>query len=268
MWRFYDLVAPSKKFSPDLPNMDFPFSVKPDKKLSAQDVMALTRDKSYGTPFDPVKGVRGGLYQNPNYYAGTRKISVSNAEYTTVTQCRGWLPAPIGGIVWLSWGAQDTACYMPFYAGVTSIPKSFGVGDHWEFNRASARWAFDYVDFHAQIIYSEAIADIKKAQEEFEAGAATKIAEIDKQAADLFAESPAKAAALLTRFSNENAEKVVAAWWDLGDRLLVKYNHFGFYDSENGPAAAARPPHRSGRKPSGWPTSWRIPKNDSPRRSA
>ena len=232
LWRFYDLVAPSKKFSADLPNMDFPFSVKPDKKVSVQDIMAQTRDKSYGTPFDPVKGIRGGLYQNPNYYAGTRKISVANAEYTTVTQSRDWLPAPIGGIVWLSWGAQDTACYMPFYAGVTAIPKSFNVGDHWEFNRASARWAFDYTDFHAQVAYSEAIADIKKAQEEYETGALMKIPDIDKQAAALFASSPAKAADLLTRFSNENAQKVVAAWWDLGDRLLVKYNHFGFYDSE------------------------------------
>jgi dipeptidase len=232
LWRFYDLAAPSRKFSVDLPNMDFPFSVKPDKKISAQDVMGFTRDKCYGTPFDPVKGIRGGQFLNPNYYAGTRKISVANAEYTTVTQCRGWLPAPVGGIVWLSWGAQDTACYMPFYAGVTAVPKSFNVGDHWELNRASARWAFDYVDFHAQVAYSEAIADIKKAQEEYETGAATKMADIDKQAADLFAASPAKAAELLTRFSNENAQKVVAAWWDLGDRLLVKYNHFGFYDSE------------------------------------
>jgi dipeptidase len=232
LWRFYDLAAPSKKFSPGLPNMDFPFSVKPDKKLSVQDVHAMTRDKSYGTPFDPVKGIRGGRYANPNYYAGTRKISVANAEYTTVTQCRGWLPAPVGGVVWLSWGAQDTACYMPFYAGVTSMPKSFSIGDHWEFNRGSARWAFDYTDFHVQVAYSEAIKDVQKAQEEYETAAATKMAETDKQAAELYAKSPAKAAELLTKFSGENAEKVVAAWWDLGDRLLVKYNHFGFYNSE------------------------------------
>ena len=69
MWRFYDLVAPSRKFRTDLANMDFPFSVKPDKKVSVQDVMAFTRDKSYGTAFDPVNGIRGGPYQNPNYYA-------------------------------------------------------------------------------------------------------------------------------------------------------------------------------------------------------
>jgi dipeptidase len=232
MWRFFDLAAPSKAFKAELENMSFPFSVKPDKKISVEDVMAFTRDKSYGTPFDPVKGIRGGPYANPNYWANTRKISVANAEYTTVTQCRGGFPDIIGGIVWLAWGAQDTSCYMPFYAGVTAVPKSFNVGDHWEFNRASARWAFDYTDFHAQVAYAAAIEDIKKAQREWETGALTKIPEIDRQAREIQAKSPAKAVEFLTRFSNENAENVVSAWWELGDKLLVKYNHFGFYDAE------------------------------------
>jgi len=232
LWRFFDVVAPSQKFNPGTPDMDLPFSVKPDKKISVQDVMALTRDKCEGTQFDPVRGIRGGPFANPNIYGATRTIGTNRAEYTTVTQCRSWLPSPVGGIVWLAWGAQETSCYMPFYAGVTEIPKSFNVGDHWEFNRASARWAFDYADFHAQVAYSDAIRDIKKAQEEWEVGALTKIPEIDKNAAELYAKSPAKAVQLLTGFSNDHAKKVVAAWWDLGDKLLVKYNHFGFYDPD------------------------------------
>ncbi|MBN1939625.1 MAG: C69 family dipeptidase [Candidatus Aminicenantes bacterium] len=232
MWRFFDLVAPSQKFKVDLENMDFPFSVKPDKKLSPADVMALTRDKSEGTPFDPVQGIRGGPYGNPNYWGGTRLIAVRNAEYTSLTQCRANLPDAVGGIVWLAWGSQDTACYMPFYAGITAMPKSFAIGDHWEFNRASARWAFDYVDFHTQPVYREAIKDVRKARLEHEDGAFAKIAETDKAAAALWAKSPKKAVELLTKFSVENADRVVAAWWELGDRLLVRYNHFGFYNSE------------------------------------
>jgi dipeptidase len=232
LWRFFDVVAPSQKFKPDTPNMDLPFSVKPDKKISVQDVMRLTRDKCEGTTFDPVRGIRGGPHANPNYYSGTRTIGTNKAEYTTVTQCRSGLPDPVGGIVWLAWGGQDTACYMPFYAGVTEIPKSFNVGDHWEFNRGSARWAFDYADFHAQVAYVDAIEDIRKAQQEWEVGALTKIPEIDKTAAELYAKSPAKAIQYLTNFCLDNAAKVVAAWWDLGDKLLVKYNHFGYYDPE------------------------------------
>jgi len=232
LWRFFDLVASSKKLPPETPNMDLPFSVKPDKKISALDVMTFTRDKCRGTSLDPVKGIRGGPYANPNYYGGTRTIGTRGAEYTTVTQCRSWLPAPIGGIVWLAWGSQDTSCYMPFYAGVTAMPKSFNIGDHWELNRGSARWAFDYTDYHAQVAYSEAIEDIKKAQQEWEVGALTRVADIDKKAQEFYTKSPAKAVEFLTNYCLDNANKVVAAWWDLGDRLLVKYNHFGFYDPE------------------------------------
>jgi dipeptidase len=232
LWRFYNIVAPSLKIGPETPDMDMPFSVKPDKPISVADVMAITRDKCYGTPFDPVKGIRGGQYMNPNYYSGTRKISVNNVEYTSLVQCRSGLPNDIGGIIWLSFGPQDTAVYMPLYAGITAMPKSFMVGDHFELNRASARWAFDYTDFHVQVAYSEAIEDVKKAQTEYETTVIQKIPEIDKQAADLYAKSPVKARELLTKFCLDNAQKVVAGWWELGDKLLVKYNHFGFYDGE------------------------------------
>jgi dipeptidase len=241
MWRFYNIVAPSLKIGPDTPDMDIPFSVKPDKPLSVADVMAITRDKCYGTPFDPVKGIRGGQYLNPNYYSGTRKISVNNVEYTSLVQCRPGLPNDIGGIIWLSFGPQDTAVYMPLYAGITAMPKSFTVGDHYELNRASARWASDYVDFHVQVAYSEAIEDVKKAQTEYETTVIQKIPEIDKQAAELYAKSPAKAREFLTKFCLDNAQKAVAGWWELGDKLLVKYNHFGFYDSEKRSRGRGKP---------------------------
>jgi dipeptidase len=232
LWRFFDLVAPSLKLSPETPDMDLPFSVKPDKKLSVQDIMALTRDKSKGTPFDPLKGVRGGPFQNPNYYRNTRLISVPNAEYTTLTQCRGWLPNVIGGIVWVALGAQDTSCYIPLYAGIIEVPKSFSIGDHWVFNRESARWAFDYVDFHVQSAYRPAIEDVQAAQVEWEAGAVARTPEIDQRAAELFKRSPAQAVKFLTGYCLNNANSVVNTWWKLGDDLLVKYNHLGNCDAQ------------------------------------
>jgi dipeptidase len=233
MWRFFDLVAPSLKLNPETPDMDLPFSVKPDKKISLQDVMNLTRDKSYGTMFDPVQGIRGGPFKNPNYYSSTRKISVANVEYTSLVQCRSGFPAPIGGILWVAFGDQATSVYMPLYAGMKAFPKSFMVGDHFEFNRASARWAMDYVDYHTQVVYSEAIKDVQKAQLEYEGGAIQAIPGIDKAALELYDKSPAKASEYLTKTCLALADKTVAAWWELGDRLLVKYNHFGFYNPEN-----------------------------------
>jgi len=234
LWRFFDLVAPSKKIKPETPNMDLPFSVKPDKKVSLQDVMDMTRDRSYGTPWDPLKGIRGGPFQNPNYFnrRAPRVIDDGRAEYTTITQSRTGLPDPIGGLVWISFGSQDTACYMPFYAGVTEIPKSFSVGDHWTFSRDSARWAFDYTDFHVQVVYSEAIKDVQAAQAKYERDLVKRIPEIDQQALALYKKKPAEAAKFLTGFSLNNAQTVVGAWWKLGDDLLVKYNRLYLYDTE------------------------------------
>ncbi len=231
LWRFLDLVAPSRKFSPDTPNMDLPFSVKPDKKLSVRDVMALTRDKSRGGLFDPLKGIRGGPFLNPNYHRAARQISVPNVEYTTLTQCRGGFPPEIGGIVWIALGAQDTSCYVPFYAGVTEIPGSYSIGDHWVFNRDAARWAFDTVDYHAQVAYAPAIEVIKAAQEKWEGAAVAATADVDRTAAELFRKGRAGAVTYLTGYCLNNARSVLEAWWKLGDELLVRFNHFGDYDT-------------------------------------
>ena len=243
LWRFFDLVVPSKKIKPETPNMDLPFSVKPDKKLSVQDVMDMTRDRSAGTPWDPLKGIRGGPFSNPNYYnrRAPRVIDDGRAEYTTVTQSRAGLPDPIGGLVWIAFGSQDTACYMPFYAGVTEIPKSFSVGDHWTFSRDAARWAFDYTDFHVQVVYSEAIKDVQAAQAKYERDLVARIGEIDQQALALYKKKPAEAAKFLTGFSLNNAQTVVNAWWKLGDDLLVKYNRLYLYDTEKRNYDRAKP---------------------------
>jgi dipeptidase len=242
LWRFFQLVAPSKNFSDEIPNMDLPFSVKPDKKISVEDVFTITRDKYQGNKYDPASGIKGGPFANPNYfrsfrlgedsYSGPRCICVNNVEYTTVTQCRDWLPAPIGGIIWLSFGAQDTACYMPLYAGITAMPQSFMVGDHWVFTRDSARWAFDYVDFHTQVAYSLAMEDVLKAREKWEKSAVDRTLVIDEFANQLYKKDKDQARAFLTDYCLTNADRVVKAWWDLGDFLLVKFNHFRLYDPE------------------------------------
>ena len=242
LWRFLQLVAPSQNFNPETPNMDLPFSVKPDKKIAVEDVFAITRDKYQGNSYDPAVGIKGGPFANPNYfkgfsvdgnsYSGPRCICVNNVEYTTVTQCRDWLPDPIGGIVWLSFGAQDTACYMPLYAGITAVPQSFMVGDHYVFSRDSARWAFDYVDFHTQVAYSLAMEDVIKARDKWEKTAVERTQVIDEFANQLYKNDEGQARAFLTDYCLTNADRVVKAWWELGDFLLVKFNHFRLYDPE------------------------------------
>jgi dipeptidase len=121
---------------------------------------------------------------------------------------------------------------MPLYAGITDVPSSFKIGDHWIFDRESARWAFDYVDFHTQAVYSPALEEVKKAQAEWEAKTVAGIAEIDKQALERYNRSVNEGIGYLTGFSLTHADNVVKAWWKLGDDLLVKFNKLFYYDSE------------------------------------
>lgn len=242
LWRFLDLVAPSKNFGPDTPNMDFPFSVKPDEKISITDVFHLLRDNYEGTPYYTAKGSMGGPFENPNHaFRATiddkrvslpRSIGMNRSEYTTVVQTRDWLPDPIGGIVWIGLGSLNTTCYAPFYGGIVSLPKSYQHGDHWEFDRRVARWAFDYTDFHTQVVYSHAIQDVRKAQKHWEGGAVARTSDIDSKAKKLYKDSPEKAVQFLRDYCFDNAAAMVNAWWKLGDDLLVKYNHFRIYDVE------------------------------------
>jgi dipeptidase len=242
LWRLFSLVAPSENFDPATDGMDLPFSVKPDEKLSLKDVIDITRDKYKGLPFDPTDGIKGGPFANPNYftgfqvddqrYLGPRCISVPNVEYTTITQSRSWLPDPFGGINWIAFGAQDTSCYIPLYCGIVEMPDSFRKGDHFVFDRDSARWAFDYADYHTQVAYSYAIEDVKGAQEKWESGSFRKIQVMDNAALEIYEKDPADAVAFITDFCVNNAKSVVDAWWKLGDDLLVKYNHFRIYDPE------------------------------------
>ncbi len=244
MWRFFNLVAPSLNLGPETPNMDFPFSVRPEKKLSVYDVMQMTRDKCEGTVFDPARGLQGGPFGNPNFlpygfklegktYNTSRIIGVNRAEYVTVTQARRGMPDPIGGIVWLAFGAQDTSCYLPPYNGMTEIPRSFQIGDHWHFDRESARWAFDTVDFHTQVLYNLAIEDVRTAQVRWEKSAVDRTPLIDKNALELHAKDPAAAIGYLDDYCLTNARAVIDAWWGLADELLVKYNHLWIYDVQN-----------------------------------
>jgi dipeptidase len=251
MWRLFDLVAPSRKFSIELPNHEFPFSVKPDKKVSVRDLMGISRDNYEGSQLAPGEGVSGGPFGNPRYhsysiqldgknYSYPRTISKNTAEYTTIVQLRNWLPDEIGGILWLALGAQDTSCYMPFYAGVNAIPESLTVGNHWEMNRDSARKAMDYVDFHTAVAYNVIIEDVKEAQLKWEEGALAQVPKVDLEAYDLYLQDPEKAREYLTHYCIDNTNQVIDAWWKLADDLFVKYNHFRIYTVKDGQQKSGR----------------------------
>jgi dipeptidase len=246
VWRLQSRMAPSRKQSPwvtDGFTKQYPFSIKPDKKLGVRDVMNLYRDYYQGTEFDQSQGITAGPFGCPYRYPGPmdaggdtgdpnaelkgaweRPISIYRCGFSYVCQAREWLPDPIGGIVWFGPDEPMSTCYVPFYVGVRSIAEPYYTCDTTTFSRESAWWAFNFVANWAAIKYSYIIRDIQQKQDEIEKAAMESINETDKQALALYKQDPDKARELLTAFCENQANQVVQDWWDFAWLLVARYD--------------------------------------------
>jgi dipeptidase len=230
-WRVFGLVAPSKKYDPWARR--YPFAVKPDKKLSVQDVMAIKRDHYEGTEFDMTKGPDAGPFGTPVRWATNkpaetsgweRAISKFRCSYSFVSQSRGWLPNPIGTVLWFGEDAPHSTVYLPIYAGVTRLPQSLAIENRFECTRDSAWWAFDFVENWINLSYSYMIEDVKAMQKKLEGEFFAMQKPVEDAALAMYRTNPQLAIDFLTNYSNDVINRTVDAWWKFSDELVAKYN--------------------------------------------
>ncbi|MBU1910604.1 MAG: C69 family dipeptidase, partial [Verrucomicrobia bacterium] len=222
VWRLMTRLAPSHLFSPwveDGYTRAYPFTIKPDKKLTREEVMALHRDHYEGTEFDLTKGGAAGPFSCPYRYLGDydaggdvadptkkrdgaweRALSVYYCTYVFVCEGRQNLPDPIGGILWFGNGKPLETCFTPFYAGITAIAQPYKTCDPRMFTRDSAFWVFNFVENWAALNYVAIHADIVSKRETLEKEAFEAIVAADAEALKLYQEDPDKARAWLTEF--------------------------------------------------------------------
>ena len=239
-WRVLSLLAPSLNLSPHSEN--HPFSVKPEKKVSVQDILAIFRDSYQGTEFDQIAGMykvdaKKEATVNPvaNPFAHSdlkialnipryRTIAVPQATYVMVTQSRNWLPDAIGGIVWFGYDNPATTPHLPFYAGITRMPASYEVDGRREYSKDCAWWAFRTPSKLAHFRYQEMSLDLIGAMNAIETKIFSNQASIEAEALRLHKENPDKAKKFLTDYCVKEAESAVDAYWKLADSLWQKYS--------------------------------------------
>ena len=244
-WRVFDFLAPSLGFDPNAEN--YPFSVKPDSLVSIQQLLEIFRDTFEDTEFDMTKfmiveddsgrAVKSP-YANPFMHydmmplfkvnggwgkMGERCLARYYCTYVFISQSRGWLPNPIGGLVWLGWDNPAMTTYAPIYCGITNVPESYKICGRPGFNRDCAWWAFNRVADLAAQKWGHMRVDVDSARKPIEEQALAKQEAIEKQAIKLYHQDPAKAKEYLTKYSYEFCERIVKTYWDLGDHLWSKY---------------------------------------------
>jgi len=214
-----------------------PLWIKPDNKLSVRDVMNLMRDYYQNTPMDMTKDLGAGPYGSTvrwrpmqykvdgEDYIQERAISTQQTGFSFVSQSRNWLPDPVGGILWF--GVDDTyyTVYSPMYCGITAVPHSFapGNGNMMTFSETAAFWVFNQVTDFAYSRTRIVIGDLQAKQDQLEEGYIAAVADIDRQAAEMYKKSPKKAVKYLTDYSTKAGDNTTAEWKELYKFLFTKY---------------------------------------------
>ncbi|MDR1500374.1 MAG: C69 family dipeptidase [Tannerellaceae bacterium] len=214
-----------------------PLYIKPDRKLSVQDVQNCMRDHYEGTDLDMTADIGAGPYKSPyrwrpmNFtvdgktYVNERAIATQQTGFVIVPQMRAWLPDEIGGVLWFGVDDADMTVFTPLYSSMLTSPDCYreGNGDMYNFSWTSAFWIHNWVANMAYHKYSFMIEDILKVPGELETSYKNSLPAIDKAALELLAKDPVEARSFLTWFGTTTAQTATARWKELGEYLLVKY---------------------------------------------
>ena len=241
----YSWAAPSMEWDPYKETQTYPFSIKPEKKVSVQDVINLQRSTLTGTVFDmeanpawlvpgPEDTVVKSPFATPFPGRDLRKLlnityhrpaARQGCSFGVVTQARNWLPDAIGGIVWFYFDNPNTSIHVPIYVGVQEIPSSWTTFNRTEFSLETDRWAFMLADDLVNRRYQDAIQDLKAVRDPLQAEFFANQEAVEKKALELYNEDPMKAKQYLTEYTHEAMAKATKAYWDLNWELIAKYTN-------------------------------------------
>ncbi len=231
-----------------------PLWIKPDKKITLQNMLDFLRDHLEGTPLDMSKDVGAGPFELPyrwrhltwkitsdgskeleklfkKYKTDTlefcneRATATQQTGFTFVAQSRSWLPDEIGGIIWFGVDDAASTVYTPIYSASYKVPETFAVGNGkmMEWSDNSAFWTFNQVSNFAYLAYNRIHPEIDKKQHDLEKSFQNKVKAIDAGAQILYKTDKKEALDFVTDFSVNNANNLVYQWKDFYHYLFMKY---------------------------------------------
>ncbi len=221
----------------------YPFSIKPERKLSVQDIIAFQRSVAKGTVYD-MEADRAWLVPRgkdrfvksplatpfPGYPLRdllriTSHRNIAAHGYGMVAQLRDELPDPIGGVYWFYVDNPYVSTYVPIYAGVQEISPLYKTYDIQKFDENSARWAVDFVDNLLHLRWQDAVKDLEAVRNPLEKSFFDEQANVEKEALRLFEKNPKKANDYLTKLTRTRMERIVQMYRELRNTLITQYTN-------------------------------------------
>jgi dipeptidase len=214
-----------------------PLWIKPNRKVTPQDLMVCYRDVFDGTKLDMRLDIGAGPYHAPyrwrpmrweydgKTYFHERTTATQQTAFLWIAQSRPNVPAEIGTITWFATDDAGTTVFVPFYAAMLKAPDTYaeGNGDILTYSPNAAFWSFNKVANYAYSRYSDMVVDIHKKQNALETRFADSIQYVDKRAMELWKQNPQSAREFLTEVGCRWGDETVETWNKLFEFLLVKY---------------------------------------------
>ena len=214
-----------------------PLWVKPNRKVSVQDMMHFMRNHLEGTELDMSKDAGAGPYAAPyrwrgmtwevdgQMYCHERVTATQQTGFSFVTQSRSWLPNEIGGIFWIGMDDAASTVYAPMYSSITKAPRTFerGNGKMMVWSDDAAFWVFNQVTNFAYTRYNSIHPEIAEKQKAYEDSFVAATDGVDKVALALLEKDPKTAVAYLTNYSCGEADKLTHNWKEFYQYLFMKY---------------------------------------------
>lgn len=202
----YKTLAPSLDISMD--DAELPFSIKPEKPVTPEQMFALYRQTYEGTEYDMTKNLRIKVHRKikdldskpypeadyfeydevispvsnfmsaemrqmlntiaPGSVDRTRTIAVIQCAYSWIAQLRDWLPDQVGGVCWFAYDNEAQSPRFPIYAGQTTLPEPMSHCGQERYREDAAVWAFRETNRVATISWDRSRKILEPAQAVFE----------------------------------------------------------------------------------------------------
>ena len=254
VWSFFNHFKDMSRYLPwaigkDEHAEDMPLWIKPDRKLSVQDVEACMRDHYEGTPLAlDSTDMGGGIWQMPyrptplifecdgKKYFNERPVSTQQTAFSYVAQMRSWLPREIGGVLWFGNDDGNMVAYTPVYCGNTVQPECYNTpgADAVTFSDRNAFWVCNWVSNMVYPRYAQLFPALKQVRDSLERSYFSRQAGIEAEALARYRTDKAAALRMLNNYSNEQAQKMLDRWRQLAVYLIVKFNDMAERPDDNG----------------------------------
>lgn len=243
VYSIYRELYPSGNWDPYGELRSYPFSFRPEKKISVAVVMDLLRSTLKDTVFSMednqawlVPGVNGELRKSelttPLPDRATRILLnipysrpvAAKSSWSFVSQSRSWLPDDIGGVLWIGLGLPHFSSYVPIYSGSRDTAESWRNFDPDLFDPLSMRWCVSLVGDLVNRIYQRAMKDLLEVREPMEAEFLRSQPEVEREALDLYSQSPDNCSQFLTALTLSRMDMAHKTYWRLCRELIAKYS--------------------------------------------